>query len=40
MAARAGATVRSVPGSHAVFVANPQAVAELIEQAARETSGR
>ncbi|MET0556769.1 MAG: alpha/beta hydrolase [Vicinamibacteria bacterium] len=34
MAARAGATVRSVPGSHAVFVPNPQAVAALIEEAA------
>jgi pimeloyl-ACP methyl ester carboxylesterase len=34
MAGRAGATVRSVPGSHAVYVANPQAVASLIEEAA------
>jgi pimeloyl-ACP methyl ester carboxylesterase len=34
MAARAGATVRTVPGSHAVFVANPQAVATLIVEAA------
>jgi pimeloyl-ACP methyl ester carboxylesterase len=34
MAARAGATVRTVPGSHAVFVANPSAVAKLIVEAA------
>jgi pimeloyl-ACP methyl ester carboxylesterase len=35
MAARAGATVVETPGSHAVYVANPQVVADLIEQAAR-----
>ncbi len=35
MAARAGATVRAVPGSHAVFIANPQAVVTLIELAAK-----
>jgi pimeloyl-ACP methyl ester carboxylesterase len=35
MAGRTGATVRSVPGSHAVFVSNPQVVAALIEEAAR-----
>lgn len=35
MAARAGAKVRTVPGSHAVYVSNPQAVAALIEEAAK-----
>lgn len=34
MAGRAGATVRAIPGSHAVYVSNPGAVAELIEAAA------
>jgi pimeloyl-ACP methyl ester carboxylesterase len=34
MAARAGATVREVDGSHAVYVADPSAVAALIAQAA------
>jgi pimeloyl-ACP methyl ester carboxylesterase len=34
MAIRAGATVVEVPGSHAIYVSNPSAVAALIEQAA------
>lgn len=34
MAQRAGATVKEVGGSHAVYVSNPDAVATLIEQAA------
>jgi pimeloyl-ACP methyl ester carboxylesterase len=34
MAARAGATIRAIPGSHAAYVANPQAIAALIEEAA------
>jgi pimeloyl-ACP methyl ester carboxylesterase len=34
MAKRAGATVKEVKGSHAVYVSNPHAVAKLIEQAA------
>ena len=34
MAKRAGATVTEVPGSHAIYVSNPSAVAALIEQAA------
>jgi pimeloyl-ACP methyl ester carboxylesterase len=34
MAKRAGATVTEVPGSHAIYVSNPKAVADLIEQAA------
>ena len=36
MSARAGATVVEVPGSHAVYVSQPKAVASLIAQAARE----
>ena len=35
MAERAGATVTETPGSHAVYVSNPAAVASLIAQAAR-----
>ena len=34
MAQRAGATTVEVPGSHAVYVSNPSAVAKLIQQAA------
>ncbi len=34
MAKRAGATVAEVPGSHAIYVSNPNAVAALIELAA------
>ena len=34
MAKRAGTTVVEVPGSHAIYVSNPKAVAALIEQAA------
>lgn len=34
MAGRAGATIRAIPGSHAIYVANPQAIAALIEEAA------
>lgn len=33
MAGRAGATIREVPGSHAVYVADPGSVAALIEEA-------
>jgi len=43
MASRAGANIRSLPGSHAVYVANPRAVAEYIQEAAyakREGAGR
>ena len=35
MAARAGSKVVEVKGSHSVYVSQPQAAAELIEQAAR-----
>jgi len=34
MAKRAGATVAEVPGSHAIYVSNPSAVAAIIQQAA------
>ncbi|MGW0996444.1 alpha/beta hydrolase [Streptomyces sp. NPDC002523] len=34
MAERAGSTVSEVPGSHAVYISRPVAVAELIKQAA------
>jgi pimeloyl-ACP methyl ester carboxylesterase len=34
MSQRAGSTVSEVPGSHAVYVSQPQAVASLIEKAA------
>jgi hypothetical protein len=35
MAKRAGATVAEVPGSRAIYVSNPKAVAALTEQAAK-----
>ena len=35
MSQRAGATVTEVPGSHAVYVSRPAAVAGVIEQAAK-----
>ena len=34
MSERAGSTVEEVPGSHAIYVSNPQAVAALIKKAA------
>jgi pimeloyl-ACP methyl ester carboxylesterase len=34
MAQRAGATIVEAPGSHAIYVSKPEAVAGLIEQAA------
>jgi pimeloyl-ACP methyl ester carboxylesterase len=34
MAERAGATTVEVPGSHAIYVSNPNVVADIIEQAA------
>lgn len=34
MAGRTHATVHDVPGSHAVYIANPQAIAAVIEEAA------
>jgi pimeloyl-ACP methyl ester carboxylesterase len=36
MAERAGAVTTEVPGSHAVYVSNPEAVARFIEQAATD----
>jgi pimeloyl-ACP methyl ester carboxylesterase len=38
MSERAGATVVEVPGSHAIYVSQPQAVANLIKQAAEASS--
>ena len=35
MAKRAGSTVVEVGGSHAIYVSNPKAVAEIIEKAAK-----
>jgi pimeloyl-ACP methyl ester carboxylesterase len=35
MAERAGATITETPGSHAIYVSQPAAVADLITQAAR-----
>jgi pimeloyl-ACP methyl ester carboxylesterase len=40
MSARAGAQVRTAKGSHAVYVANPQVVAELISEAAKARGHR
>jgi hypothetical protein len=39
MSKRAGSTVVEVKGSRAVYVSQPQAVASLIEKAAKERSG-
>jgi pimeloyl-ACP methyl ester carboxylesterase len=39
MSRRAGATVVESPGSHAVYVSRPEAVAKLIAQAAASLSG-
>jgi len=38
MSGRAGATVAESPGSHAVYVSRPQAVADLIKQAASKAA--
>ena len=38
MSQRAGSTVVEVPGSHAVYVSQPEAVAELIRKAAKATT--
>jgi hypothetical protein len=40
MAKRAGAKVVEVPGSHAIYVSQPVAVAGLIETAARAGNDR
>jgi hypothetical protein len=43
MCERAGSEATEVPGSHAIYVSNPQAVATLIETAANQchaVSGR
>ena len=38
MSGRAGATVTETPGSHAIYVSKPAAVAELIETAVSATA--
>jgi hypothetical protein len=38
MAKRAEATVAEAKGSHAIYVSQPQAVADLIEKAAKSSS--
>jgi hypothetical protein len=38
MSQRAGSTVNEVGGSHAIYVSNPQAVADIIEEAASGNS--
>jgi hypothetical protein len=38
MSQRAGAVVSEIPGSHAVYVSQPRAVADLIEKAATAVS--
>jgi hypothetical protein len=38
MSRRAGSTVREVGGSHAIYVSKPQAVADIIEEAATGSS--
>ncbi len=40
MAKRAGATVADQSGSHAVYVSQPEAVADFIKQAARGAGSR
>ena len=39
MAKRAGSTVVEVGGSHAIYISNPKAVAEIIEKAAKGATG-
>jgi pimeloyl-ACP methyl ester carboxylesterase len=39
MAARAGATITEAAGSHAIYVSQPAAVAQLVVQAARAAAG-
>jgi hypothetical protein len=35
MSKRAGSTIVEVPGSHAIYVSNPKAVAAIIKKAAK-----
>jgi carboxypeptidase C (cathepsin A) len=37
MSQRAGSTVERIPGSHSIYVSQPQAVASLIKEAAKGT---
>jgi hypothetical protein len=38
MSQRAGSTVKEVGGGHAIYVSNPQAVADIIEAAATRST--
>jgi hypothetical protein len=40
MSKRAGASMAEVKGSHAVYVSQPQAVAEIIKKAAKSLSAK
>jgi pimeloyl-ACP methyl ester carboxylesterase len=40
MAERAGATIATVPGSHAVYWTQPDAVTEVVVEAAEKTAAR
>jgi predicted RNA binding protein YcfA (HicA-like mRNA interferase family) len=40
MSARAGASVVEAKGSHAIYVSQPEAVAALIEKAARSVASK
>ncbi|NML63443.1 alpha/beta hydrolase [Massilia sp. RP-1-19] len=40
MSKRIGASVEEVPGSHSVYISQPQAVAKLIERAAQEIAAK
>jgi pimeloyl-ACP methyl ester carboxylesterase len=39
MAKRAGSSVVEIGGSHAIYISNPKAVAEIIEKAAKGAKG-
>jgi hypothetical protein len=38
MSRRAGSTIKEVGGSHAIYVSKPQAVADIIEEAATRST--
>ena len=40
IAKRAGATVAETPGSHAIYVSNPAAVAAVVERRSRRSTSR
>jgi pimeloyl-ACP methyl ester carboxylesterase len=39
MASRAGSQVTEAPGSHAIYVSNPEVIAAVIKQAAEKVAG-